>query len=197
MNTGWTVDSLRAFEQEIADAFNRGEIKSPVHLAGGNEQQLIDIFKAIRSIDWVCCTWRSHYHCLLKGVPSEQVRQAILAGRSIALCFPEHNIISSAMVGGIVPIALGLAWAVKRRGINQCVFCFIGDMAASTGLVAECSRYASGHELPLQIIVEDNGLSVSTDTNEAWGKAPWIVPQSYHYTLDRPHVGTGTWVHLP
>ena len=201
MKTNWTVQSLIEFEKDVAASFNRGEIKAPIHLAGGNERQLIDIFEEVQPQDWVCGTWRSHLHCLLKGVPPDELRGAIVAGRSIALCFPEQRVICSAMVGGIAPIALGLAWAAKRKGSDEQVWCFVGDMAAASGIVHECARYARGHGLPLRFVVEDNGKSVATDTEESWGAAGGqlgIVGHArYVYELPHPHVGTGTFVHFP
>jgi Dehydrogenase E1 component len=194
----WTPERLIAFEKDIADTFNAGKIKAPVHLAGGNEQQLIDIFKDIRPQDWVCGGWRMHYHALLKRVPPQELKDAIVAGRSIGLCFPAQRVISSALVGGIVPIALGLAWAAKRRQEDEKVWCFIGDMTYYCGLVQECAGYAFAHKLPLRIVVEDNGKSVATDTKKAWGMEACETPSviRYAYTLSWPHVGTGTWVHM-
>jgi TPP-dependent pyruvate/acetoin dehydrogenase alpha subunit len=198
-----TVATLKAFERDIVATFERGEIHAPVHLAGGNEQLLIDIFREIKPTDWVCGTWRSHLHCLLKGVPPEQVKQAILEGRSISLCFPEYRVICSALVGGIAPIALGLAWAAKRKLRHSAgrVWCFLGDMAARSGIVHECRQYAQGHDLPLRFVIEDNGLSVATDTQTVWGQAdkPYYNYKSdarYDYRLTWPHVGTGNWVHM-
>ena len=71
MNHGHTAESLTAFEQDIASEFNRGAIRSPVHLAGGNEQSLLEIFNDVRDCDYVAVQWRSHLHCLLKGVSPE------------------------------------------------------------------------------------------------------------------------------
>ena len=51
------------FEDKVADAFNSGKIKAPIHLYSGNEDLLINIFKSISKDDWVFCSWRSHYQC--------------------------------------------------------------------------------------------------------------------------------------
>lgn len=190
-----TKADLIAFEDEIAADFQAGKIKSPVHLASGNEDQLIDIFKNIDPDDWVLCGWRSHYHCLLKGVPSKDMKSAIHAGRSIALCFPEYRILSSAIVGGVCPIAVGLAWAIKRRGGDETVHVFVGDMTAESGIYYESTKYAARHQLPVKWWVEDNGKSVMTDTQQVWG--PYMdIPDvnRYRYQLDKPHVGTGNFV---
>lgn len=190
-----TPQELIEFEVEIAADFEAGHIKAPVHFAGGNEQQLIDEFKSIALDDWVLCSWRSHYHCLLKGVPRDQVKAAILKGRSIALCFPEYRILSSAIVGGIGPIATGLGWAIKEGGCAETVHCFIGDMAAETGIIHESVKYCGRHDLPVRWIVEDNEKSVCTDTRDVWGRAQWQDSvASYQYELTWPHVGTGHWV---
>lgn len=190
-----TPEDLLAFEEDIAAEFEQAKIAAPVHLAGGNEQQLLDVFAQFDpTCDWAACQWRSHYHCLLAGVPPEEVKAAIMAGRSIALCFPHYRVISSAIVGGICPIALGIAWALKHQDRPGKVWCFIGDMTASTGIFTECMRYAMGHDLPIQFVLEDNGMSVCTPTREVWGQHMTQKFGGYAYKLTRPHVGIQKWV---
>ena len=190
-----TVEDLIAFEAIIAEAFNLGQIRAPIHLSGGNEQQLIDIFKDVQSHDWVCTTWRSHYHCLLKGVPPEQLKADIMSGKSITLTYPEYRIISSAIVGGIIPIALGIAWSIKRREGKEKVWCFIGDMTEKAGIYHECWWYARGHDLPIMFVVENNGLSVCTDTKLVWDDNQvhkfFFYDVRYDYKLPFPHAGAG------
>lgn len=196
----WTPEALLAFEEDIAQAFARGEIQSPIHLGGGNETDLIEIFDDIRADDWVLCGWRSHYHCLLKGVPPQELKQAILDGHSVSLSFPEYKILCSGIVGGIAPIAVGIACELKKKndeafGLTSKVWCFLGDMTATTGIVHESMNYAAGHDLPIKWVVEDNGKSVCTDTKASWGllnSTPDI--ERYEYTLSRPHAGIGKWV---
>ena len=170
MITLHTPVTLRAFEAEIATLFEAGHIPYPVHLSGGNEEQLIDIFGHIEEDDYIACSWRSHLHALLKGVPEDELRAAILAGRSIALCFAQHRMISSAIVGGVIPIAVGLALAAKRLGQVHRVWCFLGNMTARTGTSLECLSYAYGQDLPITFVGEYNGYSVLTPTEESWGR---------------------------
>lgn len=190
------AEDLIAFEDRMAALFEAGRIKAPLHLAGGNETQLIEYFdEHVRREDWVLCGWRSHYHCLLKHVPPEDVETAIIEGRSIALCFPRYRVLCSAIVGGVAPIAMGIAWAIKRRGGRERVHCFVGDMTAETGIVHESEKYAAGRDLPLHVVIEDNGLSVCTDTRDVWGALQRrSVRDAYCYDLTRPHVGIGKWV---
>lgn len=193
-----TKDELIAFEEEMAALFNAGKIRAPVHLYSGNEEQIIEVFRRIRSQDWVFCSWRSHYQCLLKGVPRELVRDEILAGRSISLCFPEHRIYSSAIVGGVLPIAVGAAMSIQRRGEDCRVYCFLGEMTAETGIAHESIKYSRNHLLPIHFVVEDNEKSVCTDTREVWnqprlsfeGAADDYVSY-YRYQTKYPHAGAG------
>lgn len=191
MTADETAYKLRAFETRVADAFNAGKIRAPVHLDGGNEYELIRVFRGIRREDWVFCTWRSHYKALLHGVDPDRVYREIVAGRSIALCFPDHRFYSSAIVGGMLPIALGVALAIKRRGGRERVWAFLGDMTARAGALAECSAYGSGHELPIRYVVEDNGISVCTPTAATWGKGEVGCVDWFTYHLPWPHSGAG------
>lgn len=187
--TGITPQYLIDFEKEVAEAFEAKKIRGPIHLAGGNEDHLIEIFKEIMPEDWVLSTWRNHYHALLRGIPRQKVMDEILAGRSMSMHFPEHRFLTSAIVGGTLPIACGLAAAGER------VWCFVGDMAATTGAFHEAHKFARGHDLPVTFIIEDNGYATNTPTHETWGdkngpsKKRWIK-----YDRTQPHCGSGTYV---
>ena len=157
------------FENDIAKTFNQGKIRAPIHLYSGNENFLINFFKKyIKKNDWVFCSWRSHYQCLLKGVPARTLKKEILDGKSISLCFMKYKIYSSAIVGGILPISLGMALSLKRKKSKNKVFCFIGDMTSETGIAYETIKYSINKKLPIHFIVEDNSKSVCTDTRKAW-----------------------------
>ena len=189
-----TKQQLIDFESDIAKEFNNKNIKAPIHLNSGSENKLIEIFNnyRINKDDWVCCTWRSHYECLLKGVPPELLKEKILQKKSISLCFKHYNIISSAIVGGICPIALGIALGLKRQNKIGKVFCFIGDMSAETGIFTECWKYGMGHGLPIIWIIEDNGKSVCTDTRKTWGFEYLDTSKNiekFKYELKYPHSG--------
>jgi TPP-dependent pyruvate/acetoin dehydrogenase alpha subunit len=192
-----TPQDLRNFELEIFDLFKNKKISSPIHLRGGNEQQLIDIFKNIKKEDYCFFTWASHLECLLKGVPMDEVREAILKNKSICLSFKEHNIISSAIVGGNGPIAVGAAMGIKMNKENRHVWCFMGDMSFYTGTSQECIRYSEVHDLPITFVIADNKFSVTTPTREVWGNdIEKITSQSkkcirYEYSNVFPHAGIG------
>jgi len=107
------IENLIAFERRIADHWEAGKIKGPVHLSGGNEKKLVEVFKDVKQGDWVFSTWRSHYHALLKGIDPSWLEKEILEGRSITIVNQQHNFYSSAIVGAIIPIAVGVAMQLK------------------------------------------------------------------------------------
>ena len=190
MNHGHTKDSLIRFEEWIKQSFLAKQIRAPVHFSGGNEEELLGVFQYVRPDDWVFSTWRSHYHALLKGVPENDVYEAILDGRSMYLMFREHRFFSSAIVGGTLPIALGVAGAIKRDGGPGRVWVFVGDMCARTGIYHEAVQYATGHALPLRVVIEDNQLSTNAPTEVVWGQQGQKPPTiRYRYTRTFPHVG--------
>lgn len=174
-----TKEELVQFEEEIKEDILAGNIRTPVHLSGGNEDDLLEIFKEIKSSDWVLSTHRSHYHALLKGIPREWVKREILQGHSITLNNNRFHFMSSAIVGGILPIGVGIAMT------GQKVWCFVGDMAAESGIFHECVKYSLSNNLPIKFVVEDNGFSVNTPTEKVW---------RYSYQRKFPHQGAGKYV---
>jgi pyruvate dehydrogenase E1 component alpha subunit len=193
----FTKEELIAFEKEIEKEWLDGNIHAPVHFSGGNEEPLIEIFKEIKKNDWVFSTHRSHYHALLKGVPRNFVKSEILDCRSIHLNNKEHKFFTSAIVGGIVPIALGTALAIKLKNSNEKVWCFIGDMAGEMGIFHEALKYACRNDLPIKFVIEDNGISVDTPTQKSWGECNIDFNSKlikYKYTRIYPHYGCGKWV---
>ena len=186
------------FEDNIAKLFNEAKIKAPIHLYSGNEKFLINFFKKIKKNDWVMCSWRSHYQCLLKGVPPKKIKNEIIDGKSISLCFLDYKVYSSAIVGGSLPIAVGLAMSLKRKKSKNKIYCFIGDMTSETGIAHECIKYSRNKNLPIHFIVEDNRKSVCTDTRKAWSKKKLTYENVsdkfvtyYKYKLKYPHAGAG------
>lgn len=191
------IKSLIAFEKKVAEAFEAGKIRGPVHLSGGNEAELIEIFKEIHPEDWVFSTYRNHYHALLHGISEDWLMAEILSGRSMNITNHEHRFFTSAIVGGTLPIAVGVAAALKRQDSKRRVWCFVGDMAATTGIFHEAQRYAYCQGFPIKFIIEDNGFSTDSPTSECWGGEESTYDyksERYDYARTWPHVNTGKWV---
>ena len=196
-----TKDDIISFEKEIAEIFATGAIRAPVHLRAGREDELIRIFRdyKIGPDDYVFGFWDSHELALLKGVPRDQVKKAIVEGKSISLCFPEYKVLCSGIVGSLMGTAAGVAWSLKRQGKPGRAYLFCGEMSAETGIFHEAVKYVYNFDLPATFIVGDNGVSVMTDTRAVWGSPdPWFKGTKYEakidyfkYTNGYPHSGLG------
>ena len=194
-----TAADLIAFEREVARRYDAGEIHAPVHLSGNNEQQLIEIFDNISRDDLILSTWRNHYHALLHGLDPGELMRQILAGRSMYVNSVKPWFYASSIAGGILPIAVGLGMAIKRKGESRKVFVFCGDMTARMGVFHEAVIYSRNFDLPVTFVIEDNGKSVLTDSKRAWGETAknhpaiwsWGNVLRYEYELSWPHHGTG------
>ncbi len=204
---GWTKEKLIAFEQDIEAHFLAGEIRAPVHFSAGNESQLIEIFQSIKNTDWVFSTHRNHLHALLHGIPADWLKEQILLGRSMHINSREHKFMASSMVGGCVPIAVGVAAELKAQGSEDKVWCFVGDMASSIGGFQDCWEYARNFNLPVYYVIECNGLSTNSPTYEVWGEKHehhkdirsglWDNGGVYQYCYERKcaHINVaGKWV---
>ena len=217
-------EELIQFEKEIVELFNDGKLKSPVHLSGNNEDKLIAIFERIKKTDWVFSTYRSHYHALLHGIDKEWLKNWVLDNKSIHVMNSEHKFWTSAIVGGTIPIALGVAMGIKLKYpdevidketllvknhlnsmIRPHVWVFVGDMTGHSGIFWECIKYAHNHDLPITFVIEDNGLSTDTPTSEVWNTengyyfnqlANLFPGKIVYYKYERvyPHYGTGQFV---
>jgi TPP-dependent pyruvate/acetoin dehydrogenase alpha subunit len=170
---GWNPQKLKEFEKNIAEIYEKGLIHSPIHLEGSLdgklEEFLIEFFKKnkIDKNTWIATTHRSHYLWLLSGRDPEELKKQILEGHSMHIF--GHKFITSAIVGGISPIALGIAKGLAMKGSKEKVYCFCGDMSSTGGLFSECVRYAKGYNLPITYIVLDNKFSVRASTEATWG----------------------------
>lgn len=192
MRKEWTAEELIAFEDRIGELYLDNKLPFLFHLSGGNENQLIEIFKNIKEGDYVISNHRSHYHALLHGIPPEVVEDRILNGRSMFIYDRERNFFCSAIIGGTPAIAAGIAWALKRKGSSQRVWCFIGDGTEDSGHTYEAVRYVDGFDLPCTFVIENNNRSVESTNEERWGKAAnyqWNSPSviKYSYDITYPH----------
>jgi pyruvate dehydrogenase E1 component alpha subunit len=191
-----TKEELIAFETKIKAAFEAGELPYLIHLSGGNEQALIDIFEVVRPGDWVFATHRNHYHYLLAGGDEDRLERLIRAGRSMFVYERALNFFTSSIVAGTPCIAAGVALSLRRRGSDRRVFCFVGDASEDQGHFYEAVRWVASNNLPCVFIVENNNRSVESSIQQRHGPNPWHAcwppcVKTYHYAPTYPHAGTG------
>lgn len=193
--TNHTRESLTAFEDHIAALWEEGELPYLLHLQGGEEGIMLDIFRRVKPGDWFFGSHRSHFLALLCGLPEEHVEAEIRKGRSMFLYSREKNLFVSAILAGTCGIAVGVAQAIKDRGGKETVWHFCGDGAEDSGHFAEAVAYAAGHALPIRFIVLDNDRQVETDKMTRRGNFQMVWPgcvERYHFKSRFPHAGNGT-----
>ena len=195
-----TKEELIAFETKIRDLFEDGELPFIMHLCGGNEDELIEVFKDVEEGDYIFSTHRTHYHYLLAGGKPDDLENKIKNGDSMFVFDKELNFFSSSVLAGCTGIAAGIALSFKLQNKKSKVWCFLGDGAEDEGHFYEAVSFVEGWDLPCTFIVEDNDRSVETTKKGRRGKdSPVEWPscvKRYHYIPTYPHTGTnsGKWL---
>jgi TPP-dependent pyruvate/acetoin dehydrogenase alpha subunit len=182
------------FELRIKAVFEQGKLPYLIHLCGGNEDQLIEIFKGIKKGDWIFSGHRSHYHYLLAGGSPQKLEQMIREGRSMFVFDRGLNFYTSSVLAGTCAIAAGVAYRLKEKQSKAKVWCFLGDGAEDEGHFYEAVNYVSGSSLPCQFIIEDNNRSVdTTKADRGKGRIEWpSCVTRYEYLPTYPHGGVGS-----
>jgi len=161
---------IRRFEEVTAEIYPSDRIKSPVHLAIGQEQVAVGVCDALDADDWVGGSYRSHAMYLAKGGDMGRMMAEMYGkasgccrgkGGSMHVIATETGVMgSSAVVGTQIPVAAGYALAAKRAGRGRVVAVFMGDGATEEGCFYETVNFAALHKLPLLFVVENNGYAI-------------------------------------
>lgn len=188
-----TKEQLIDQENKLKALWEAGEIPYLLHLQGGNEEQILKIFEEVKPTDWVLTSHRCHYAYRLHG--HTDLIEKVLAGKSMFLYGPRF--ICSAIVGGTLAMAAGIALSIKQKGTQERVWCLLGDGATDQGCFWEAVRFAEGRDLPITYVVEDNGAQCGVSGETRWGgsipmmKAILDSPKVryYRYQAVHPHAG--------
>lgn len=167
------INRVRRFEQRLLDDMKN--IYCPVHLCLGQESVAADLYEHMRKEDWLFSTHRNHGHYLAKG-GSEQglwdeihglesgINQGFSGSQGIS--DKSINFHASAIVGGLVGVATGTAYALKMDDSKAIAICVVGDGGTEAGVFWESLNFAALHKLPIAYIVENNGMSVDARIEE-------------------------------
>lgn len=192
----YTKEELISFEDKIYSLFEQGDLPFLIHLCGGNEDQLIEIFKEIKEGDYIFSTHRTHYHYLLAGGSKSDLEEKIRIGDSMFVFNRKLNFLSTSILAGLTGAAAGTALALKLQNKQNKVWCFVGDGAEDEGHFYEAVNFVQGWDLPCTFIVEDNDRQVDTSKKERRGKDIIInwpsCVRRYFYTPTYPHASTGS-----
>ena len=161
---------IRAAEEAIAARYGEGKMRCPTHLSVGQEGVAAAVGLALKRSDLAVSGHRAHAHYLAKGGDLPAMIAEIYGkatgcargkGGSMHLIDEAAGFMgSTAIVGGTVPVGVGLAYAAKLRGTGQVVCVFMGDAVAETGVFFESVNFAVLKRLPVVFVCENNLYSV-------------------------------------
>lgn len=158
---------IRRVEEAIAAEYSKQEMRQPVHLDIGAEWASVAVCSQLEPHDKVFGGHRSHSQFLACG-GKDALKELItgLMGKnhlsSMHLSSDGIFVASGSIVGGMIPVATGAAWAKRLKGEEGIVVCFLGDGATEEGVFAESLSFSVLHELPILFVVHNNNLAVTT-----------------------------------
>ncbi len=147
----------------------------PVHLSLGQEWVAADLWECLRPGDWLFSTHRNHAHYFAKGGNEQKLWDEIMGlpsglnqgfAGSQGISDASINFHASAIVGGLVGVAAGTAYALKADCSKAIAICCVGDGGTEAGVFWEAANWAALNKLPIAFIVENNGMSVDSPIAE-------------------------------
>jgi pyruvate dehydrogenase E1 component alpha subunit len=176
----WYDDMLliRRFEEKCAQLYGMGKIMGFCHLYNGQEAVSTGSIKgAINPDDYVITAYRDHGQAISKGVDPKAILAELLGkhtgttkgkGGSMHIFDREKNFLGGhAIVGGHLPIAAGVGFAIKYRGEKRVCLCFLGDGATNIGAFHEALNLVGLWRLPVIYIIENNRYAMGTSVDRA------------------------------
>jgi pyruvate dehydrogenase E1 component alpha subunit len=163
---------IRRFEEKAAELYSLGKIRGFLHLYIGEEAIAVGAMRALTADDRVVATYRDHGHALARGLPMEALMAEMFGksngcsrGRGGSMHFfdASRNFYGGyAIVGGGLPVALGLALADAMQGNKVVTACFFGDGAVVEGEFHETMNLAALWKLPMLFLYENNLYAMGT-----------------------------------
>jgi len=167
----------RRFEERTAEAYALGKIGGFCHLYIGQEAVSTGTLSLLRPDDYVITTYRDHGQALARGMTPRAVMAELFGrqdgcsrgkGGSMHMFDRNLNFLGGhGIVGGHVPIAAGVGFAIKYRGGDQVIVCFMGESVVNTGAFHEALNMAALWKLPCVFIIENNRYGMGTALERA------------------------------
>lgn len=161
---------IRKTETSIEDLFSKGKLKGTTHGSKGQEAIPVAIAEFVDpEKDYICGGHRSHGHLLslsgdVKSLIAELMTKVsgYVGGKGGSQHIRFKNFFCNGITGGMVPVAVGLAFAQKLRKKNNISVVFLGDGAMNEGYVMEAFNLAAVYQLPILFVLENNSYAMST-----------------------------------
>ena len=164
---------IRALENRLLGLFAEGKLNGTVHTCLGQEWTGIAVASALNDGDYVVCNHRGHGHYIsftqdIDGLMAELMgrESGVAHGFGGSQHLAKDGFFSNGILGGMVPISVGLAASHAYAGRSGIAVAFMGDGALGEGIVYESLNLASLRNAPLLLIVENNGYAQSTPQSQ-------------------------------
>jgi pyruvate dehydrogenase E1 component alpha subunit len=176
---------IRRFEEKCVELYSAAEIRGFVHLYIGEEAVAVGVNQALTQDDSIVSTYREHGHALIRGIPLDAVMAEMYGkttgcsrgrGGSMHLFDIRRRFYGgNAIVGGGLPLAIGVALADRMRGEEHVTACFFGDGAVAEGEFHECMNLAALWNLPVLFCCENNLYAMGTAVERAQAQTDLAV----------------------
>jgi len=187
----------RRFEERVAEAYALGRIGGFCHLYIGQEAVGAGAMAALREDDYIITTYRDHGQAIARGVAPRAIMAELFGrsdgcsrgkGGSMHLFDRSLNFLGGhGIVGGHVPLAAGIGFAIKYRGGDQVCLCFMGESVVNTGAFHEALNMASLWKLPVVFLIENNRYGMGTALERA-SSIHDIYMRAASYDMPRAYV---------
>jgi len=188
---------IRHFEERTPEQYTKGKIGGFLHLYSGQEAVGVGVISALHEDDYVIGAYREHGQCLAKGTDPKAVMAELFGkstgiskgkGGSMHLFDIERGFLGGyGIVGGGMPIAVGVGLAIKYRKTDQVCVCFFGDGAVNEGAFHESLNMAALWDLPVVFVLENNMYGMGTAVYRA-SSIPDLVRRAACYDIVREQV---------
>lgn len=163
----------RRFEERVLQAYTKQKFAGFCHVHIGQEGLCVGVQRALKDSDYLITGYRSHTQAIAKGIPGQQVFAELFGkatgcakgnGGSMHMFSKEKRFLGGhGIVGGQVPLAAGVGFAIKYEKKNDIIVCYLGDAAVNQGQFHEALNMAATWTLPCLFIVENNRYGMGTD----------------------------------
>lgn len=168
---------IRRFEEEVAEQYTRAKVAGFLHLNIGEEATIVGTVGALRDTDYLIDGYREHGHALAKGMSPRSLMAELFGretgcskgrGGSMHLFDLEKRFLGGyAIVGGQLPIAVGVALGIEYRGTDDIIMCLFGDGATNIGAFHEALNLSGVWDLPVVWVVVNNQYGMGTSVERA------------------------------
>ena len=183
---------IRKFEEQCGRLYMEQKIKGFLHLYIGEEAIATGAISALRDDDYIITHYRDHGHALARGLDAGAVMAELMGkatgcsggkGGSMHLFDVSKGFMGGhAIVGAHLPIAVGLAFAIKQQKKDSAVLCFFGDGAVNQGEFQEAMNLSAVWNLPVLFVLENNlyGMGSHVSRTHAAGPDMYKIAESYN-----------------